>query len=540
MTSLERSEMTSLQPSDNSIRGLWRQFRDSSSLHGLSHISKERTFVRGIIWFILVIVMGISLTLTLYNLKLEYFSYPTLTILNIKMEEEITFPAVTVCNISPYKMSKLNPDEATMDYLERGSNIGSFVPPLNFSDPKYLPLYENGTEDWLVNISYSVSDMFIACKWKEMVYFDCTKLFTPYKTEWGLCFSFNGLDTREPRRTHYTGSILGLTMYLHINQSDYVFARNMGAGIKLVIHDHNEEPNIMNSGFLISPGFTTYMPLEMTKYKFLPHPFKAFGNEYCEDVDKAGFINNLNHHRLYSYSGCLRECKEKFAFQKCSCRSHHDLGQLEPICSIERDYHCHKPAREEFDGNLTLQIECGCPIPCSNIEYKTHISSAYFPANLYEDWIKATFGYTDIRENIMEVRIYYEILVYKSFEKIQKITYIEILGTIGGQMGVFLGASLLTLSELIEVLFLSIIVLCKKALRPARLAPSPAPGTSRKSPLSISNLGGYMGIFLGASILSLVELSQVILQAVKHTITVIIKRKKKADNPKDDIYVVME
>lgn len=52
---------------------------------------------------------------------------------------------------------------------------------------------------------------------------------------------------------------------------------------------------------------------------------------------------------------------------------------------------------EEFHGNLTLQYECDCPIPCSKTEYNTRISSAYFPANLYDDWIKATFGYTDIR-----------------------------------------------------------------------------------------------------------------------------------------------
>lgn len=32
------------------------------------------------------------------------------------------------------------------------------------------------------------------------------------------------------------------------------------------------------------------------------------------------------------------------------------------------------------------------------------------------------------RENIMEVRLYYESLVYKTFEKVQKITFIDILG----------------------------------------------------------------------------------------------------------------
>lgn len=177
--------------------------------------------------------MGISLTVTLYDLKEQYFSYPTLTMLNIKMSHELEFPAVTLCNISPYKMSKLNPDEAMLDYLKRDSSMGSFLPPMNFSDSKYKRLYKNVEEDWLFNVSFSIKDLFIACKWKETLIFDCTKLFRPHKTEWGLCFSFNGLDSPEVHKIGYVGSILGLTFYIHVNQSDYVYARNMGAGLKV-------------------------------------------------------------------------------------------------------------------------------------------------------------------------------------------------------------------------------------------------------------------------------------------------------------------
>ncbi|XP_052706090.1 acid-sensing ion channel 2-like isoform X1 [Crassostrea angulata] len=464
---------TAPQPEVNSIRALWIHYRDSSTLHGLSHISGRRTCTRGVIWFMLVMVMGISLTVTLYDLKEQYFSYPTLTMLNIKMSHELEFPAVTLCNISPYKMSKLNPDEAMLDYLKRESNMGSFMPPMNFSDSKYKLLFKNVEEDWLFNVSFSIKDLFIACKWKETLYFDCTKLFIPYKTEWGLCFSFNGLDSPEIHKIGYVGSILGLSFFIHVNQSDYVYARNMGAGLKIVLHAHNEEPNVMDSGYLVPPGTTTYIPIERKEYKFLPSPFKAFGKEYCLDTESAGFQNHLKHHRLYSYSGCLRECKERFAFQKCQCRNHHDLGDAEPICSIERDYNCHKPAREEFNGNVTLQAACGCSIPCSLTEYTTRISHATFPANLYEDWIKENFGYTSIRENIMEVRLYYESLVYKTFEKVQKITFIDILASIGGQMGIFLGASVLTLSELMEVMVMSIVVLLQKMFRPTSLAPMP-------------------------------------------------------------------
>ena len=52
-----------------------------------------------------------------------------------------------------------------------------------------------------------------------------------------------------------------------------------------------------------------------------------------------------------------------------------------------------------------------------------------------------------------------------------KFNFFVLAASIGGQMGVFLGASVLTLSELMEVMFMSLVVLCKKIVRPRRLAP---------------------------------------------------------------------
>lgn len=31
---------------------------------------------------------------------------------------------------------------------------------------------------------------------------------------------------------------------------------------QIVLHAHNEEPNVMDSGYLVPPGTTTYIPIE--------------------------------------------------------------------------------------------------------------------------------------------------------------------------------------------------------------------------------------------------------------------------------------
>lgn len=140
-----------------------------------------------------------------------------LIMFNIKMLYELEFFVVMLCNISLYKMFKMNLDEVMLDYLKRESNMGFFMFLMNFSDLKYKLFFKNVEEDWLFNVSFSIKDLFIVCKWKEILYFDCIKLFIFYKIEWGFCFFFNGLELFEIYKIGYVGSILGLFFYIYVN-----------------------------------------------------------------------------------------------------------------------------------------------------------------------------------------------------------------------------------------------------------------------------------------------------------------------------------
>lgn len=93
-----------------------------------------------------------------------------LIMLNIKMLYELEFFVVILCNISLYKMFKLNLDEVMLDYLKRESNMGFFMFLMNFSDLKYKLFFKNVEEDWLYNVSFNINDLFIVCKWKEILY----------------------------------------------------------------------------------------------------------------------------------------------------------------------------------------------------------------------------------------------------------------------------------------------------------------------------------------------------------------------------------
>ncbi|XP_078356042.1 acid-sensing ion channel 2-like [Oculina patagonica] len=55
------------------------------------------------------------------------------------------------------------------------------------------------------------------------------------------------------------------------------------------------------------------------------------------------------------------------------------------------------------------------------------------------------------RDNLLELRIYYESLTFSDVRQVASYDLYSLLGDVGGQIGLFLGASLLTLVEYLDL-----------------------------------------------------------------------------------------
>ena len=60
------------------------------------------------------------------------------------------------------------------------------------------------------------------------------------------------------------------------------------------------------------------------------------------------------------------------------------------------------------------------------------------------------FGET-LSDNLVEFSVYYDSLAYASVEESPKITFVELIGTLGGHLHLFLGMSLLSFLELVDI-----------------------------------------------------------------------------------------
>ena len=110
--------------------------------------------------------------------------------------------------------------------------------------------------------------------------------------------------------------------------------------------------------------------------------------------------------------------------------------------------------------NLSASL---CPLECIRTEYKTSISNSQFLSEIYFDYIKNNSAFSSkydedeltidfIADDIVKLNIYYESLTYTLTEESVSINLVSMFSSIGGFMGMFLGMSIMTLVELLEII----------------------------------------------------------------------------------------
>ncbi|KAK3748779.1 hypothetical protein QZH41_013515 [Actinostola sp. cb2023] len=127
-----------------------------------------------------------------------------------------------------------------------------------------------------------------------------------------------------------------------------------------------------------------------------------------------------------------------------------------PVCDFITSKDCSWPAWAFFEEKKLDN----CPIACESIEYSAKLSYARFPSNPYVDILAKEYGLIGthqenrefLRDNLLELKIYYEDLTFKDIHQVPSYDLFSLLGDVGGQIGLFLGASLLTLVEYLDLL----------------------------------------------------------------------------------------
>ncbi|XP_052089259.1 acid-sensing ion channel 1A-like [Mytilus californianus] len=182
-------------------------------------------------------------------------------------------------------------------------------------------------------------------------------------------------------------------------------------------------------------------------FEYLPMPYEAMGNMFCRDRTKDDGSE-------YYRSSCYKDCLSTFLLDRCNCLPYTHNNTY--YCSKFKVASCIMKAIGDYYNQTKLVDKCDCPLPCKYTHYDVSLTSSLFPSDFYSKKIFDVIGVVDLdyyRKNYIALHIYFDQLSTTISKQVPKYASAgDIFAILGGQMGLFLGASIVTLTELCEFL----------------------------------------------------------------------------------------
>jgi acid-sensing ion channel 5 len=434
-----------------------QKYAENNSVGGLSFVLSSKSRIRRLIWLIIILVcVAISLYLV-RNTFSKLFNRPTSTTITNDPNLSLEFPAVTICNVNGLSRRLLwnhgiNPDRLSVE------NDPSYEG--NYADYEYDPTNQgNDTnyewKDPILSANLADNDIkkfILECSFPNQLFcefeFSLNDLFA--------CYTFNSGRSGKPiKKVTGTGANDGLTLLININQDDYSETPKRDAGIKILLHPQDEPPHPERFGVAASPGTNMYI---------------GFKKQVYDDQTMRSCFSKSQHKWMYlseeipySYASCLKDGSINASLTECECvLSTDDLSSNEhPLCTYTQ-LSCYSVTR-------FIPLE-PCKPACKHTTFEilsaTHTT---YPANYVKgsDSIYNTANdakYLSSNDSI-SVSVYYETLNVQTQMTVFSYGIEEFFAEVGGQLGLFIGVSVITLFEFVIFLADELKNRMKKRLR---------------------------------------------------------------------------
>ncbi|KAL9957349.1 hypothetical protein ACROYT_G038976 [Oculina patagonica] len=459
---------------------MWKSFVSNTSLHGIRYVFWRRPLWARIGWLLILLAFTAYFLFTAQKSLKKYYARPINTVITQKYVSSLEFPAVTICPqnlVSKKKMYALDGDESFVKY---GLNDSVCTATESVRDGKpcgaamvccCLPFFLLDSGKIVLNCTTPYLLSLIAAQQNSGIFFDTKTFyekysqgveemlesglcifdatlddpcgasdFTPFVTDWGVCHTFNaGLGGPDSiKKAQLTGPGGGLNILLNSQIDDHTIGR-LSEGFSVIIHRQGDF-FIPWDGINVGPGTQASITLHQQRIKNLEDPYES----KCKDKKLKTFS-------AYTTAGCHYECLAERIIKSCKCRpvgfsgttSIRTCAKFDQICVMEQT------------GNLDIS-DCDCPVPCNEIRYTTEVYYSKFPdagsaaVMQAEGWTESSFKH--MRENSVFLQIGYKTLSYELQEQQVAFGVEALFGEIGGNMGLFLGCSLMTVFEFADLL----------------------------------------------------------------------------------------
>ncbi|GFO04857.1 acid-sensing ion channel 1 [Plakobranchus ocellatus] len=499
------------------------------------------------LYLLLVLGMAGGLIYTVADLLVNYYQYRTVTRTDVMVRSTSMFPSVTLCNNCPYRNSADTPDALRRLVSNTSILQGSF--PINISEPEIEAILQLSMVEVQENYSYTPDELIFMASY-EGEFLNISAAFENIDTSVGRCFTFNGpkhIAMHGPRVATDDGRDSGLRVYMRLFQDEYFIYQDLTAGARMFISNYPDTPRLSKDGIDIHPGTSTRIALNPVKqwlqrygweilplpahspdlapsdihlfgplkrhlggmafekeddliselrnwfdnldvdffrYTFLPAPYSSYGGESCDDRSSDELVHKMVNSTFYSYDLCIEQCVHALCSKKCGCYTPHI-----------------------YSTNISV---CDCPRSCSLTRFDMTISQSSLPSKVAGQYLAHAMNTSNdgealryshllpsgniLGEDYLELRVYFDTMMVRHEQHEPQFTFNSMFAYLGGQMGFFMGASLITLSELLETLAFTVYVfLHKKLMRIGQMDTKCKESCAQKQPRPRTPFGNKLG-----------------------------------------------
>jgi hypothetical protein len=436
---------------------------------------------------ILLIFVTVSTTALSSYLVIEsvlsYFDYEVSTTLRTVYETPTLFPQIKICNVNPFTT------EESFEYLK---NINKAYFPetdiFNESQMNNLSYEDRRKLVWRIyllatgkmnsfnfsieekkKLGHSIEEKLLVCKYNNQM---CTSndFVWTFDRLYGNCFIFNSNSSN--RISIIAGSWYGLKMSIYVNyhQQLKVFNSLFGYGAHIRIGNRSYLTDDTFDEILLSPGYITSVSVDRSFKFLLAKPYSQCDIDNAHRAFSSKFYNIIYHSKYeYTQQLCLFTCYQSELIKVCDCSDPWFISLFDKdVCETNNQTECllkvyintYLPEHSDFLNKYCL---INCPLECNRTEYKYTIASNQLDPtwfsdfilkrpNISKDFMNKTIDMNKVRESVVSLNVYYNSLSYTLATESPKLDIISLLSNIGGSLGLFMGVSFLSLVEILVLL----------------------------------------------------------------------------------------
>jgi hypothetical protein len=464
---------------EKSYKLILREWSLASSAQCLPKIFQyDNVLVRVIFVFILLVFLC-GTFLLLVRALFDYFSYDVVSQIRIYDEATLTYPVITICDANPFTSKEA--EEILKEFkIEEANLYQGFNPENLLGDPAIQSL----TSKFFLYLSYGMYKAFelndekkqkLSNSLKSSIKF-CTFDNEPCEKNdfvwyfsylYGNCFMFNS-NTSQLKKTKMSGSLYGLVLLLGNLTSQNKYPTSYASGLKVFVTNTSFLAQSSQQKLVETSKFTSIEIRKTIAYRE-PYPYSQ-----CKDL--SDFKSEL-HDQLkksvgkYRQTYCFELCLQRLIILKCKCFlfvfPSFDNQNFKP-CFTLNDSSCYFEVIMKASSKLEEKCILECPLECDYVRYDLSSSALNFPNEEFFKILKnssneyAVMSIDEFKQKYLLLNVFYVNKEYTEMKEIPKISLIDLVSNLGGVVGVFLGLSIFTLIEIME-LIIQLVFACFKS-----------------------------------------------------------------------------